>query len=432
MTIVSVHRRLANRVALSATLFVLCLLAGCGGSSFAGIFVTPSEEGLSQITLDAIVRAQNELEASPGNADAFFTLSSYYLQAIRENADTAYYGRIEKLMDLLKRRDPDNADIPFLLGSVAAGRHDFHAALDYAQPLVTAYPDIPRYLGLLADAQIELGMYAEAAQSLQTMSDLRPDSNAFTRIAYLREIHGDIPGAVEAMQDALEGGGHPENIAWQLTETARLVQSADPAAAATLYASALKTFPSFAPALAGLARTDMLLGKPDDARTHAKEAIALLPLPEYPALLGDIEASQGNTGQAAAQFTLVQIGYDAITQRGTNVELERTRFLVDHDLDLPAALERARAVYADRPTIYAADLLAWALYKNDKAAEAAGYVTKALATGSHDPMILYHAGVIAKANGKPAEARRHFDVIKREAPHFSFIYNKDLERQLHN
>ncbi len=47
-------------------------------------------------------------------------------------------------------------------------------------------------------------------------------------------------------------------------------------------------------------------------------------------------------------------------------------------------------------------------------------------------MILYHAGVIAKANGKPAEARRHFALIKREAPYFSFIRNKDLEKQMQN
>ena len=57
--------------------------------------------------------------------------------------------------------------------------------------------------GMLTDANIELGKYAEAEKSAQWMLDLRPGNiPALTRAAYLRELFGDIEGALELMQQA--------------------------------------------------------------------------------------------------------------------------------------------------------------------------------------------------------------------------------------
>ena len=48
---------------------------------------------------------------------------------------------------------------------------------------------------MLVDASVELGRYDEAAEHLQAMLDVRPDSTALARASYLRELHGDLPGA---------------------------------------------------------------------------------------------------------------------------------------------------------------------------------------------------------------------------------------------
>ena len=53
----------------------------------------------------------------------------------------------------------------------------------------------------------------------------------------------------------------------------------------------------------------------------------------------------------------------------------------------------------DRPTVRAADALGWALFKNGRLAEARKRSTEALRLGSRDPVLLYHAGVIAAAAG---------------------------------
>ena len=47
------------------------------------------------------------------------------------------------------------------------------------------------------------------------MVSIRPDLRSYSRISYLREIHGDMPGAIEAMKMAIQAG-YPgyEDRAW--------------------------------------------------------------------------------------------------------------------------------------------------------------------------------------------------------------------------
>ena len=59
---------------------------------------------------------------------------------------------------------------------------------------------------VLVDAEIELGKYEEAAIDLQRLLDLKPALPALSRTSYLRELHGDLRGAEEAMIQALTAG----------------------------------------------------------------------------------------------------------------------------------------------------------------------------------------------------------------------------------
>ena len=69
--------------------------------------------------------------------------------------------------------------------------------------------------------------------------------------------------------------------------------------------------------------------------------------------------------------------------------------------DPTRALELAQAEIAVRKDVYGYDALAWALLANDRPAEADTAMTTALAFGTHDAKLLYHAGMITAA------ARRH-------------------------
>lgn len=51
------------------------------------------------------------------------------------------------------------------------------------------------------------------------MIDLRPDYNSYIRIAYIRELYGDIAGAKNSIKLAIDAGSkHPENIAFAYVE----------------------------------------------------------------------------------------------------------------------------------------------------------------------------------------------------------------------
>src|SRR5205807_8990054 len=82
----------------------------------------------------------------------------------------------------------------------------FRSALGPARP--TAY-------GVLVDALVELGRYDEATAAAQVMTDMRPDLSSYSRISYLRELHGDTNGAMAAMRLAIQAGPlRSEATAW--------------------------------------------------------------------------------------------------------------------------------------------------------------------------------------------------------------------------
>ncbi len=128
---------------------------------------------------------------------------------------------------------------------------------------------------MIADAQIELGMYEAAVQSLQQMVDLRPDLSSYSRIAYARELHGDIAGAITAMQQAVMAGGQAtENSLWVRVQLGNLsFNSGDIEQAGREYQRALALSPDYVYGLAGMARVYAAQGRHDEAIELYEQAI---------------------------------------------------------------------------------------------------------------------------------------------------------------
>jgi tetratricopeptide (TPR) repeat protein len=163
-------------------------------------------------------------------------------------------------------------------------------------------------------------------------------------------------------------------------------------------------------------------GRYDEAIALYTAATQRMPLPEYVIALGDIYARTGDTAQAARQYELVQAMDALLAANGVNTDLETALFFADHDLDLPASLTKARAAYAARPSVHAADVLAWTLYKTGSYAEAQRYSAEALRLGAQDSLKLFHAGMIAHAAGQPEQARDDLRRALMLNPHFSLRY----------
>jgi tetratricopeptide (TPR) repeat protein len=375
---------------------------------------------------------QERIRQNTADVNAYVVLGMAYLQRARETGDPTYYGRAEEVFDEALAREPQNVEALIGKGGLANVRHQFHEALALSEQARDLNPTIARVYGVIADAQIELGMYDTAVQTLQTMVDLRPDLSSYSRISYARELHGDTAGAIEVMEQAVMAGGPAtENSLWVRVQLGNLhFNAGDLASAEQQYQGALAQSPDYVYALGGLARVRAAQAHYDEAIDLYNQAIARMPLPEFVIGLGETQEAAGRPAEAVKQYDLVRAMQQLFAANGVDTDLELALFDADHGRDPQAALALARAAYARRPNIKAADTLAWALFKAGQFAEARGYADQALHLGTRDALTLYHAGMIAQAQDDSAAARDYLQRALEVNPHFSPLYAPRAQQAL--
>lgn len=366
---------------------------------------------------------EDAVEAQGADPAARAQLGNGYLQLARETGDPSYYGRAASAFDEALRLDPNSLDALIGRGSLALSRHEFGEALELGERALAINDSVPRVYGIIGDAQVELGRYDEAVATIQTMVDLRPDLASFSRVSYLRELHGDLPGAIDAMGRALSAGGpNAENTEFVRVQLGNLhFTSRDLETAERHYREALTRLPGYVYALAGLARVEAAEGRYDNAVELYRQATARLPLPELVIGLGETLEAAGREEEAEDEYALVQAMQQLYAANGVRTDLELAAFFADHG-DPQVALDLARAAHETQPNVRAADTLAWALYRSGDAEAAWPMAEEALHLGTRDPRMEYHAGVIASAVGRDDEARQLLAAALELNDRFSPLY----------
>src|SRR3989442_8801 len=167
-----------------------------------------------------------------------------------------------------------------------------------------------------------------------------------------------------------------------------------------------------------------------DAADLYRKALAIIPLPEYAAALGDVQAKLGQRDEARRQYALVEyIGaLNALNKTVYNREL--ALFYADHDMKPVEALHLARKELDVRRDIYTQDVLAWALYRNGRFVEAEAAIKEALRFGTPDPRLHFHAGLIHEARGDADGAARHVARALALNPDFHVLHAETAARTL--
>lgn len=369
-------------------------------------------------------RLQARLQQNPDDTNAYAQLGLALLQQVRETGDRALYARAGQAFDEALARDSQQIDALIGQGVLALALHDFRGALVWADRAWAINPFRAETLGVRVDAQLELGRYDDAVQTLQKMVDLRPDLNSYSRVSYVRELYGDGEGALEAMQAAvLAARPGSEQWLWTLTHVGHLYfNQGNLAQASAIYTQVLAAKADYPYAVAGMARVQAAQGHTVSAIALYQQVIERLPLPEFVIGLGELYEATGRPVAAREQYDLVEIMQQLNAAAGMNVDLELALFYANHGTDLAAAVAQARAAYAQRPTLYAADILAWALYRHGDYAEAWRYSQEALRLGTQDALLHFHAGMIAQKRGDIAAAQTHLQTALRINPYFSPLY----------
>lgn len=356
-----------------------------------------------------------DLKAKPGDAQTKLLLAKEFMQEGRVTGNYAYYNHAALgLINGVLEKDPENFDAICLKSIIYLSQHRFAEAKEIATHGAQMNPYSSFIYGSLVDANVELGNYAEAVNMCDKMVGIRPDIRSYSRVSYLREIHGDVAGAVEAIKMAVSAG-FPGN---EDTEWARMVLAhlyEDTGAmdkAENEYKIALAERPDYPFAYAGLGRIFRYKKDYRAAIDYYQRAKGVMGDASFYEDLVDLYRLNNEPEKSAqcARITLNALLADNISA-GKNADeghySDRELALLYLKINEPdKALEHARVEQQRRPdNIDACETLAWVLYKKGDAAKALPYIQTAMRTHSQNPERLVRAGLIMTAAGEPDEGK---------------------------
>ena len=331
-----------------------------------------------------------------------------YLGRGRLTGDAADYQRALAAADRAVDANTVSTGTRALKATVLQATHDFTGALALAEAILREEPRNVDALAVAGDARLELGRLDEAAATYAKIATIMPGPALDAREARLAWLTGDAGEAMRLATRARDAAAEPTSsdpsfYEAQLGEMARLTGDAETARSA--FDAALAIRPTNQLALLGSARLDAAAGNDAAAIAALQTAAAIAPRPETLGLLADLLAATGDAkGAAQAADTIGVI--DRLG--GTSAKLFDRQILafdLDHGAATEAVLDRATAAAGIRPDAAGLDLVAWAAYRLGDLATARSESGRALATGTIDARILYHAGAIVIAGGDRTEGR---------------------------
>src|SRR5919198_2642754 len=164
-----------------------------------------SAEGLRQ----RVREMEDRIRREPHDIGAAVLLADALLRQARATNDGRPASRAAEALKAVLKETPAQYDAIRMLGAIYLSQHRFRDALDCARRARDLRPEDAWNYGVMGDALIELGEYDKAFEAFDTMVTMRPSAAAYARIAYARELQGDIGRALQAM--VLAGRATPVN-----------------------------------------------------------------------------------------------------------------------------------------------------------------------------------------------------------------------------
>ena len=416
-------------VALATTALLLGGLTAHGSAPAQRASSATLADGFATGDTQALVaQLQAGLRERPDNVRGLDLLGLAYQQRARETGDPSYYVRSEGVLRRALSHAPNDLDATSGLASLALSRHRFGLGLRLGKRALALSPTTARNYGVTGDALLELGRYREAFRSFDTMARLRPGVSSYSRIAYARELLGNLDGARKALLLAADAAADErEPYAWTETQLGKLELSRGRLDAGSSHLrTALQTFPGYVYALDAVAQVEIARGHLRTATGFEQRAVDTIPLPQFVGLLGDLLTATGHPRAARIEYTTEDGIRRLLVANGVSIDLETALFDIDHGIRLRDSLALARRAQRERPSIDGDDVLAWALFRNGRCGEALHYSQLALRLGTKDSAKLFHRAEIEQCLGHDPRpwARRALALN----PHFSVLWTSTLRR----
>lgn len=350
---------------------------------------------------NAYGKQRKALMDNPKAKEPWLNLAEVFVGEARVTGEHPYYypAALECLNILLEQdfnmADPKDADLRFRALTSKAGVemsfHEFAKARQTAEEAVKLNPFNSGIYGVLTDANVELGNYTKAVEMADKMVSIKPDLRSYSRVSYLREIHGDVPGAIEAMTMAAKAG-YPgyDNTSWSMVTLGNLyLHYGELNEAAQVFEATLEERPNYPFAMAGLAEVKMEQKDYAAAEKLLKDAAAIVPEVSFYEDLASVYKATGRTDEyhKTVQDVIAMMEDDAA--HGHNMDLEFAHVYATFLNDPSKALTYAQKEYNVRPEnidVNGALANIYAMMGNTE--KARFHREKALRTGSKKPELL--------------------------------------------
>jgi tetratricopeptide (TPR) repeat protein len=417
----------------AASIFVCSILAlgGCSVNSGHSEAAKAASVVSANETDPEIKSALSAIEKFPELPAVYNQLAIAHIKHARKSGDFSSNAKAEAAVEKALAISANDPTARKLKASLSLTFHRFEEALEQGKLLTAENPKDAFGYGILTDANVELGKYDEAVAAGQQMVDLRPDSNSYARVAYVRSLFGDHNGAVEMYKTAARTADPMDREAqsWCLVQLGNeYFSNGKYAEAERTYDEALVNLPNYYLATAAKARVRAAQNDLLTTVELLKHQVERLPDVESVILLGDVYSRQGNPEAAKVQYQLAEAMEDRL---GQNSDKRRLALLwADAGVNLTQSLEIAKLEKAKKSDIFTETVLAWCLYKNGHFTEARDAIVRAGRTKKKDARILYQAGMIEAALDNRAAAIASLEKALKLNPSFDLIQADAAKRKL--
>jgi tetratricopeptide (TPR) repeat protein len=432
-----------NRGVATLVVSVLVATGGWLGARRLGAFEPSAARAapgpravMSEVTRrDTQIRVwTSALRQDPSSAIALTQLSGLYLQRARETGDDQNYTQAEQYARRsLARRVNRNGPAFVTLAAALVAQHRFQEAEQVARDLVAFDPEVPQYRAQLAEIQMELGHYAAARHSFDSLYRVRTHLSIAPRLARWAEINGNTPHARKLLSEALAEAKTRHNLpkeqlAWFYLRLGDVeMRNGRLRGAREMFVKGMQIEPADYRLLDAMAHLEAMEGSPKKAIEYGERGIATKLDPATLGAIGDAYALLGDSVRAEEYFRTMAV---AVSGQPGAYHRAWSLFLLDHNRRIPEVLANVQREIETRKDIYGYDLLAWALHKAGRDGEARLAMNEARRLGTRDATLFYHAGIIERSLGDAGRARYFLGEALRVNPRFHPTHPREIRAVL--
>jgi tetratricopeptide (TPR) repeat protein len=388
-----------------------------------------------QTTLNKFNTLSIAARKDPNNMEARLKLAQIFMQEARLTGEHGYYypTALQVIDEVLASpaKTKDNQFVALLFkGSVLLSLHQFENAMKVGKEALKVNTHNAQIYGVLVDANVELGNYKEAIKMADQMVATRPDLRSYARVSYIREIHGDVEGAIEAMSMAASAG-YPglEETAWCRLTLGHLYETyGDLENAEKQYQTTLDERPGYPFAIAALAGIAMKKKDYEKTEELLGKACDIIPEVSFYEQLAALYQETGRTEEAQQKVEEVFAMLADDEKHGHKMGMEYAQTHLDFTQNYDKALEYALKEYEARPdNIDVNQLLAMIYLKKENIDEAEKHIQKAMRTHSLNPELLCAAGLIKIKSGHEKEGKALLSRAMKSNPYQSNSFSEEAK-----